>query len=155
MVTRKFFTLIISPFAFCMLFTSCSNGNIDYSNRTPECLEINYPEFDSLSIPNDDELTELKNRSNKIFETIKTATLINNSFSKIINFTVRIVTNENSSNSTSRTEIIKLNPGEIHDLGCTKAVYYVLDNKQKEIRLDTLNVIKYSYKIAGERIVKK
>lgn len=154
--STRFFNFLITLSAFVIFFTSCSHGKIDYNNRTPDCLKINDPSFDdTLGIPSEEKLSELKNRNNRIFETVKTATLSNTSSNKIINFTIKIEANKNSPNPTSRTEIVKLNPGEEYELGCTKSVSYLVDKSDKTIRLDSLEVTEYNYSIVGEVVLKK
>lgn len=156
LVSKRLFTFLIILITLVIYFSSCSNGKIVYSNRTPNCLEIRFPEFDdTLGISSEASLSEYRNRNRGIFENIKTVILSNTSRSKIISFTVKIDASKDLPNSTSQTEIIKLNPGEQHELGCTKTISYVIDKKRKTIRLDTLDVIAYNYSVVGEVILKR
>ena len=107
------------------LLTSCSNGKIEYKNIG--CVSSPGAQADSAAADRQSEdfmkrqiAQEKKDSENLIiYDSIKsfskTVYLINKSYSKTIQFTVKV----DATNSNSKTKIYKLNPGEEQIIGCT------------------------------------
>ena len=115
---------------FCILnMLGCSNGKIQYNYNSTDCMNINDPQQipDTMAVFPDEKIIDLKRKYKGIFDNIKTVTLSNTSKSKIIRFTIKIeAINKESNLDFAKTELIKLNPGEESNLGCSQSLSFVV-----------------------------
>ena len=145
---------LISFLLLITILTSCSNGKIEYKGAG--CASPLGMQLDSMRAMGTEEEEKryreselLKEKrdivTNRIYDSIlklsEQAYLINKSYSKIIQFTVR--TNNKSNSQISETAIYKLNPGEEKIIGCT---WDLSPQRYYE---------NYIYEIVGEREISK
>lgn len=146
---------------FCIFsMIGCSNGKIQYNYNSTDCMNINDPQQrpDTMTVfaDFDKKVIDLKKKYKDIFDKTKSVTLSNNSKSKIIRFTIKIETIKNASNiHSAETELIKLNPGEESNLGCSQSLSFIVNDQGDSFRTDTLDLTEYKYSIVGEVILKK
>jgi hypothetical protein len=131
------------------ILTSCSNAKIEYKDIG--CISPPGQQIDSavanwqLEDYRERQIAQGKKDSEnlRIYDSIKsfskTVYLINKSYTKTIQFTVKV----DAANSNSKTKIYKLNPGEEQIIGCTWA-----ENEQQDYQ-------NYTYIIVGEKEVSK
>ena len=145
---------LISFILLITILTSCSNGKIEHKGvgcASPlgmqavsmramgtEEKEKRYHQSELLKEKSDIETNRIYDSILKLSEQVY---LVNKSYSKIIQFTVR--TNTQSNPQISETAIYKLNPGEEQIIGCTWDL-----SPQRHYE-------NYIYEIVGEREISK